>query len=381
MTTTTPAPFQGAARAAAYLEENTLKRPTPAHVAAPPDELVAEPETAESVTGPTAAELVAVDVVDVTSLLPAVPPASATTGIRGLLARTGLKLAPSPAEVAALEAADVLRREEDLIRQSTWPRGVGILVANRKGGVGKTPTSVILGGILAAIRGGSVAVMEVSDDPGTLTYRSEGTPRRGIGELVTDYADIHSAGQLASYTAPQSSFAAVIGTTATRPRLDATDVLRAAKVVDEYYGFRVMDSGNQPSSSAFDGALAATDVLVIPVLNSAEAVLEAIALLDYLRGHSGMRARIAERAVIVRLTDGRVETPELNARLGQLLAHHHTGPVFEIPFDPHIAERGPITLAQLRPTTRAAFIHLAAGIVDTLNDVPLQDHPEIHTHE
>lgn len=365
MTTTTP--FRGAARAAAYVEENTVKRTIPAQIAPPPKE-----ESLVDVSEPASvAELV--DRVDVIALTVAPTTPVARTGIRGLLARTGLKLAPSSAETATLEAADRLRQAQDLIRQSAWPRGVGILVANRKGGVGKTPTSVILGGILAAVRGGSVAIMEVSDDPGTLTYRSEGNPRRGIGELVTDYADIQSAGQLASYTAKQSSFASVIGTTTIRPRLDANDVLRAAKVIDEYYDIRVMDSGNQPSSSAFDGALATTDVLVVPVLNSAEAVLEAIALLDYLRAHSGPRARLADTAVVVRLTDGRTETPDLNEKLDSLLAQHHQGLVFDIPFDPHIAERGPITLERLRPATRTAFTHFATGVVATLNDTTITE--------
>ncbi|GMA94740.1 hypothetical protein GCM10025881_15640 [Pseudolysinimonas kribbensis] len=267
----TTAPFRGAARAAAYVEEDTARRrpADPAPPVEPSDAALDEVDEVDTASG-------SIEEIDVASLTATDTSPIARTGVRGLIARTGVKLAPGRSELAALARAARLKADEDVIRQTTWPRAVGILVANRKGGVGKTPTSLILGGILASIRGGSVAVMEVSDDPGTLTYRTEGNPTRGIGELVVDHDQIRSAGQLASYTAPQTSFASVIGTTGVRPQLVATDVLHAAAVVDEFYAIRVMDSGNQPSSSAFDGALAATDALVIPVLNSAEAVLEAI---------------------------------------------------------------------------------------------------------
>jgi MinD-like ATPase involved in chromosome partitioning or flagellar assembly len=361
MTTTTA--FQNAARASAYVEEATVSRP----------DRDLEPEAALEPTPADGPEVDAEQVeaqeeapIDIANLTSTAAPTVARTGWRGLLGRTGIKLAPGAAERTAIEQAERLRESERVIRQATFPRAVGILVANRKGGVGKTPTSLILGGILASIRGGSVAVIEVSDDPGTLIYRAEGSPCRGLGELTREYAEVHSMGSLANYTAPQTSFASVIGTTGIRPRLDANDVLNASAVIDRYHQVRVMDSGNQPSSSAFDGALAVTDALVVPVLNSAEAVLEAIALLDYLRARGGAHAHLADTATVVRLTDGRVENPQVASRLGKLLDQHHVAQVFEVPFDPHIAERGPITLDRLAPGTRDAFTHLAAGVVHTL---------------
>ncbi|TPW78404.1 ParA family protein [Schumannella sp. 10F1B-5-1] len=365
----TTAPFPGSARAAGYTETDT---PT----TAPPT-----PEAPAAAEAPEPVELEAAEVevvepaapIDLTTLTGTGQPDPAREGVRGLLGKLGVKVAPSPAELAHREQAALLEQDEATIRQTTFPRAVGILVANRKGGVGKTPTSVILGGTLAAIRGGSVAIMEVSDDPGTLTFRAEGTPQRGIGELVTDANQIRSAGQLASYTAPQTSFASIIGTTGPRSRLDRDAVETTAAVVDKYYGIRVMDSGNQPSSDAFDGALAVTDALVIPVLNSAEAVGEAIALLDHLRNHGGRIAALADQAIVLRLTDGRVENPQLGANITGILAQHGIDRTYEIPYDAHIAERGPITLAKLAPATRAAFTAATAAIIRTLTDQPITE--------
>ncbi|MEO6116349.1 MAG: hypothetical protein ABIP33_08200 [Pseudolysinimonas sp.] len=360
--TDTMRPFAGAARAADYIEEATTQRPRPAPAPTPeaaPD-LVAPVAVEEPAVALTAAELF-----DSTGTSEV-----AKSGIRGLIAKTGLKIPPGHAELQRNAAAERLRHDETTIRQATFPRAVGVLVANRKGGAGKTPTSIILGGILASVRGGSVAILEVSDDPGTLNLRSEGTPARGLEELIGDVDTIRTTGQLSSYTAPQSSFASVIGTVQRRRQLMGVDVAKLSAVIDDHYAIRVMDSGNQPSSSAFSGAIATADVLVIPVLNSADTVLEALDLLDELRAWGGKAQALADRAIIVRLTDGRLEQPQLSARLTGLLESRHVA-IYEIPYDQHIAERGPITVGALTTATKTAFTAAAAGLIRTLQDQPL----------
>ena len=296
-------------------------------------------------------------------------PVVARTGFRGFLnSVTGgvFKIAPGAEEAAA--NAVVSRREGDerVIRQATWSRAVSVLVANRKGGVGKTPTSLILGGVLGSIRGGSVAVVEVTDDPGALGYRAEGQPTRGLGELVRDRDEIHSAGQLAGYTAPQTSFASVVASVGPRRELTGDDVIGVSRLIDEYYAMRVMDSGNQPSSSAFRGAIEVTDVLVVPVLNAGDAVLEAVALLDFLRELGGHAAMLADNAVIIRLHDGRPEDPAVVARIDRILEDARPAQIFTVPYDAHIAERGPISLASLDPEVARAFTAATAGVVQRL---------------
>ncbi|TFD85851.1 hypothetical protein E3T61_17145 [Cryobacterium lactosi] len=290
-------------------------------------------------------------------------PAPARTGLRGLLSGIGIRVAPGPVEQANRDSDARLRRDEELIRQATWTRAVGVLVANRKGGVGKTPVSLLLAGTLASIRGGSVCVVEVSDDPGSLTFRAEGSPHLGLGELMADVGSISSAGQLAGYTAPQTSFASVIGSVGDRPPLTRDHVAAVAAVIDEYYSIRVMDSGNQSSSSAFDGAIESADALVIPVLNSGDAVLEALALLDRLRRQGGRQAELADRAVILRLNDGRPQHPQVMERINRIIAGAGSSHVFEVPYDSHIAERGQLTLGKLDPATYRVFAATAAAIV------------------
>lgn len=304
-------------------------------------------------------------------------PPQARSGLRGWLNQLGLRLPPGPAESAALEREHELAAAQTTIRQATWTRAVSVLVANPKGGTGKTPLSLLLGGTLAAIRGGSVAVIEVADDPGALAYRAEGTPRLGIGDLVRDADQIRTAGQLAGYTAPQTSFAAVIGSSARRPRLDADGVAAMVRVIDEYYAIRVMDSGNQPTSSAFQGALAATDVLVVPVVNAGDSTLEAVRLLDGLRDAGADAAVVAARAIVVRVTDGRPETDAINAEVARIMTAAGAAAICDLPYDPHIAERGQLTLASLQPETRTALTRIAATVVGAVTEAASRRDAEV----
>lgn len=296
-------------------------------------------------------------------------PRKAKRGFAGFLNRMSgglLSLRPGGAEARELTDADRRHTEEAAIRQATWSRAVSVLVANRKGGVGKTPTALILGGVLASIRGGSVAVLEVTDDPGALGYRAEGSPTRGLGDLVRDVDAITSAGQLAGYTAPQTSFASVIASTGHRQHLMAADVVAVSGLIDEFYAIRVMDSGNQPSSSAFLGAVEVADVLVVPVLNAGDAVLEAVALLEHLRSMGPKGEALADGAIIVRLTDGRPENAKVLTRIDRILTDARPAHVLHVPYDAHIAERGQISLASLQEPTLRAFIGIAERVVERL---------------
>ena len=290
----------------------------------------------------------------------------ATRGYRGLLSRLGIRLSPGPKENAARAAADAAHSDEVAVRQATWTRAVSILVANPKGGVGKTPIAILLGGTLAAIRGGSVCIMEVSDDPGALTFRAEGIPTLGIGELVRDIGSIRSAGQLAGYTAPQTSYASVLGTVGARPQLTNDAVTAVAAVIDDYYAIRVMDSGNQPSSPAFHAAVETADILVIPTFNAGDAALEAIALLNTLRTSGGHAAELADRAILLRLADGRPEIPHITERVDELVATSGIRQVFTIPYDEHIAERDQLSLEKLAEPTQRALVTAAAALVRSL---------------
>jgi hypothetical protein len=195
--------FAGASLAAQYIEDAVADSPPFAVWDVRQHE---ELDTAESVRDDSLADLGKVGVAKAAPV--------ATRGFRGAISRLGFRVSPGRAERAELDQREERARDEEVIRQATWVRAASILIANPKGGVGKTPTALLLGGVLATVRGGSVCVVEVSDDAGALAYRAEGNPSLGLGELVRDVDTISTAGQLAGYTAPQTSYASVIGTVA-----------------------------------------------------------------------------------------------------------------------------------------------------------------------
>lgn len=284
-------------------------------------------------------------------------------GWRGVLRNMGFTIKPSEAEIRAAEIGSA----RSLIRLSQWQRSVGVLVANPKGGVGKTPLSLAIGGCFASIRGGGAVVVEVADDAGALSVRAEGRAPVGVAELLRDVDEIRGAGQLAGYVSQQTSYAAVIGTIGDRAALTGADVRRITHKLDEFYPVRVMDTGNQPSSSAFDGALEYTDVLVIPVLDALDALQGAMQLLRHLHQLGGHAQYLAQNAIVVRTHDGRPEDREVSAYADELIGQAGIRAVYHVPVDRHIAERTTLSYGQLAPATTDAITRLTAGIVAQLN--------------
>ena len=291
----------------------------------------------------------------------------ASWGARGAVVRGSgrlVRLRPGPAEQAHLDA-------ERTIRQATWSRSVNVLVANKTGGVGKTVTSVVLAGVLASVRGGSVAAFEVSDATGALEKRGEGAPPRGLGELVGSVAAVTSSGTLAGFTAPQTSHADVIGSVADRPVLRDSDVRGVREVLDRYYRVTVADSGNNPHSEAFGAAVAGADVLVVPTLLSSVSVLDALDVLRIVSGLGEHGRALAASAVVLVNHDGRPQDAQLarRARRQLVLAAQEPYPgmrIVEVPFDAHLARGGEITLAAVSTDSHRAWTQVGAQVVGQL---------------
>lgn len=288
---------------------------------------------------------------------PALPVAPAAPR-RGLFFHRG----PSKAQLAAQQ----LDADRNTVRLASWARSVGVLVANPKGGVGKTPSALILGGVIASIRGGQTCVFEVTDDAGALAVRAEGPAIAGMAELVRDVGAIRGAGQLAGYVSQQTSYAAVVGTVHDRAPLSHTDVQNVSDLLGFFYPIRVMDSGNQASSSAFHGAVNSADVLVIPVLEAIDSVNGAHQLVRFLHRYGGHPAALAQNAIALRIDDGRTVAPDVRAYVTDALEAAGIREVINIPYDPHIAQRSTITLDRLRVATVDAYTRAGAAVITQL---------------
>ncbi|MFE7846778.1 hypothetical protein ACFUTX_16465, partial [Microbacterium sp. NPDC057407] len=90
---------------------------------------------------------------------------TATAGWRGALARLGIAIKPSAAEVA--------RRDREQVVSRQWAGCRTIAVVNGKGGVGKTMTTAMLAAVYARFGGGNVLAWDNNDTRGTLGWRTE----------------------------------------------------------------------------------------------------------------------------------------------------------------------------------------------------------------
>lgn len=250
------------------------------------------------------------------------------------------------------------RRNERLIRSAAWPRSVRIAVANPKGGAGKTPTALLLGGTLGKNRGGSVAVWDAADAAGSLSGIAEGVQAQCISEVEADPGHFAHPGTIAACAATQTSNADVLASLADR-KFSGDSIERILWALDRTYRISVADTGNVPHSEAFTAVIAGADILVVPTTITASSVDKALHLLDRLQ----VTSSLTQRAVVAVLHTRGPETPGLASRMTDLFSGVGVGAVLDIPFDPAVAAGTPISLDSLTRASRIAWTQLAAATV------------------
>lgn len=285
-------------------------------------------------------------------------PRPARWGFRGALSRSGIRMSPG-----AMEARH--REHEEFIRQTTWPRPVYISVADPKGGSGKTPTAVTIGGFFAWLKGGLTLVWEAREAAGTLEARSEGRSARGQNQLLEDAESVRTPGVMSSYVKDQTSYAQVLGSTGQRV-MTAEDVRRCTEVFDHTHRIIVTDTGNDPRSELFATVLAKSDALVVPVPVRADHANEVVDFLYDLRSKPETADQV-KRATVVITNDGKRQTPGLADRLVGSLEDLDVESIMHVPYDPALDNDGPIVLEDLSRESHVAWTKVTAAVAASIN--------------
>jgi MinD-like ATPase involved in chromosome partitioning or flagellar assembly len=246
---------------------------------------------------------------------------------------------------------------------------MGILVANAKGGSGKTPTAIIVAGVLAMIRDGPVAVAEFTQAPGTLCRRSEGEPSTELAEILTGAEKTTAARVTSGSTDSQTCLAHVFGSARGRPELRGEDVYAARRLLDRHYHLTVIDTGTNHLSGCYQAIVRACDAVVVPVPVTPDGLDGALGTIDQIRQYTGQHTGLHQRVTAVINHAGGSELEEfrraLPARLAEVCAH-----VVEVPEDPEVGCGGPIAISRLSLRSLRKWTEVAAHVVGDLTAAP-----------
>ncbi|MBO0979763.1 MinD/ParA family protein [Microbacterium sp. SD291] len=240
-------------------------------------------------------------------------------------------------------------------------------VLSRKGGVGKTTITALLGMALADAREDRVIAVDANPDRGTLADR---VVRPHHGKSVRDLVRIHD--EVKGY----HDLSAIVARDATRldvlasdsdPRIaeafNDSDYRDVADVAAHYYSLVLTDTGTGIVHSVMSATLDLADQIVIVSGLSVDEARLASETLTWLETNG--YAEQAREAIVV-LNQSTPGTPLV--RLNELEAHFGTRAkqVVRMPYDAQIAGGGTIVFANLQPETRIAARELAALLVEGL---------------
>ncbi len=278
------------------------------------------------------------------------------------------------------ESRDDVRRRHLVERVNQPIRGdYKIAVLSLKGGVGKTTTTVSLGSTFAALRGDHVVAIDANPDLGTLGGRIPSQTPATVRDLLHDQQDIHRYSDVRAFTSQAPSRLEVLASERDPHKAEAfseTDYREAVAILDNFYNLILTDCGTGLTHSAMRGVLDTADALVLVSSPALDGAQSADATLNWLTAQG--YAHLVERTVVV-ISSARPGSSGIN--MDELVAHFasEVRAVKVIPFDTHLAEGSEVDLDRMSPTTRDAFVELAALVADDFPDAAGRHHGPIRS--
>ncbi|MFF2832358.1 ATPase [Cellulosimicrobium cellulans] len=286
----------------------------------------------------------------------------ATKGLRGLLTRAGIRMAPSEAERA-------LRENIRLVSQH-WPGPRTTAIVNGKGGASKTPTTAFLAAVFARYGGAGVVTHDNNQTRGTLGWRTEQGPHDAtflelLPEVDRLLGTAAQSADLAHFVHHQTQDKYDVLRSqpmilADEQRLGVAQFDAIHSVLRKYYRLIFMDSGNDESDSLWLRMVENADQLVVATTTRGDIAEAGALLLEALADRDERSAALARNAVVVvnqAKRDGTLAEAEQVAAAFRPLAREAVA----IPYDPSMVE-GTLRYGSLRPTTQRAWLAAAAAV-------------------
>lgn len=290
----------------------------------------------------------------------------ATQGIRGLLATVGIRVAPSEAERQEREWARLVSQH--------WPGPRTVLVANGKGGVGKTLASICLSGVFARYGGAGVLAWDNNQTRGTLGWSTEQGPHDStILELLPQVSQLLGTGaqsaDLARYVHHQTRdrydvLRSKPTALADAQRFDGETVDQIHAVASKFYRLVFIDTGNDETDPMWLRAVERANQLVVPTTTQRKSAESAALLLEGLAERGGHFAHLADNAVVV-VTKHNADVADADVAeiAGKFRALARA--VVTVPYDKALAA-DIINYGSLQPSTQRAWLTAGAAVAEGL---------------
>ncbi|MCR2800616.1 MinD/ParA family protein [Microbacterium sp. zg-Y818] len=242
-------------------------------------------------------------------------------------------------------------------------------VLSRKGGVGKTTITTLLGMALADARDDRIIAVDANPDRGTLADRIGHPSGKTVRDLVRRRGEISGYHDLSDIVVRDETRLDVLASD-TDPHVSEAfndeDYNDVAQFAAHYYSVVLTDTGTGIVHSVMGATLELADAIIVVTGLSVDEARLASETLTWLEANG--HADKARNAVVV-LNASRPGAPLV--RPAELEAHFRSRvrSVVHVPYDPHIAAGSAISFRELHPTTRTAARELAATVIEGLRDL------------
>lgn len=244
-----------------------------------------------------------------------------------------------------------------------------VAVLTRKGGVGKTTISTLLGMALADVREDRVIAIDANPDRGTLAERVIKSTRATVRDVVTRATTLTTFTEFQTLVSRDVTRLDVLASD-TDPTVaeafDEDDYNVVADIAERFYSLVVTDCGTGMLHSAMKATLQRVDSVVVVCGGSVDESRLASETLTWLESNG--YEDLVKNAVVALNT----ATQGTNlVKLEEIEAHFQSRvrDIVRIPYDPALATGSLIRFDEIRPLTRAAARELAAQVVDGLPQV------------
>lgn len=239
-------------------------------------------------------------------------------------------------------------------------------ILTRKGGVGKTTVTALLGMALAEARDDRVIAIDANPDRGTLSERVSPQTMSTVRDVVTRAASIGNFTDFSTLVSRDETRLDILASD-TDPMVseafDEDDYNVVADLAARYYSIALTDCGTGIVHSVMRATLRRADSIVIVSGGSVDEARLASETLTWLEANGYQD--LVKNAVVALNT----ATQGTNlVHLEEIESHFRSRvrEIVRIPYDPQLAAGSVVSYADLRPITRLAARTLAALVVEGL---------------